>query len=164
MFLIIKRYTGGMPKQYGQSCPVARSLEFLGERWTLLVVRDLLIAPRKFQDFTASLAGVTPAVLSHRLKVLETHGIVSKHLYCEHPPRAEYTLTARGLELRPIVRAMGIWGARHLGANWTFVHDACGADVESAYYCPACDELVPSDQVKRQPVSSRKRRSGTMAR
>ena len=50
-----------MPKQYGQSCPVARSLEFLGERWTLLVVRDLLIAPRKFQDFTASLAGVIRA-------------------------------------------------------------------------------------------------------
>jgi DNA-binding HxlR family transcriptional regulator len=153
-----------MPKQYGQSCPVARSLEFLGERWTLLVVRDLLIGPRKFQDFAESLAGVTPAVLSHRLKVLETHGIVTKRLYSEHPPRAEYTLTQRGLELRPIVRAMGIWGARHLGANWTFVHETCGHDVESAYYCAACDELVPSDQVTRQSIASRKRRSGRIRR
>ena len=50
-----------MPKEYGQTCPVARSLEFLGERWTLLIVRDLLIGPRKFQDFSASLRGVAPA-------------------------------------------------------------------------------------------------------
>src|SRR3954470_7599600 len=153
-----------MPKDYGQSCPVARSLEFLGERWTLLLIRDLLTAPRKFHEFSASLPGVAPTVLSQRLKVLETHGIVSRRLYSEHPPRAEYTLTERGIELRPVVRALGIWGARHIGANWTFVHDACGTTVESAYHCPSCDELVPSEQVKRQPIATRKRRSGTIAR
>ena len=146
-----------MPKEYGQPCPVARSLEFLGERWTLLIVRDLLMGPRKFQDFSASLRGVAPAVLSHRLKVLETHGIVSRRLYSEHPPRAEYELTAQGLELRPVVRALGIWGARHLGASWTFVHEACGANVEIAYYCPTCDETVASDQVKRRPVPVKRR-------
>jgi DNA-binding HxlR family transcriptional regulator len=143
-----------MPKKYGQSCPVARSLEFLGERWTLLLVRDLLIGPRKFQDFTASLNGVTPGVLSSRLKVLEQHGIVSRRLYSEHPPRAEYTLTDQGLELRPVVRALGIWGARHLGASWTFVHDACGTDVEIAYHCPSCDTTVAADQVRRRPVAA----------
>ena len=146
-----------MPKDYGQTCPVARSLAFLGERWTLLLVRDLLGGPRKFQDFSASLHGVAPTVLSQRLKVLETHGIVSRRLYSEHPPRAEYALTDRGLELRPVVRALGIWGARHLGAKWTFVHEACGADVESAYYCPDCDELVAADHVKRRPVPARKK-------
>jgi DNA-binding HxlR family transcriptional regulator len=147
-----------MPKQYGQSCPVARSLEFLGERWTLLIVRDLLMGPRKFQEFSVSLAGVTPAVLSHRLKVLETHGIVSRRLYSQHPPRAEYTLTEQGLELRPVVRALGIWGARHLGASWTFVHEACGTNVEIAYYCPACDKTVVADEVKRRPASAVTRR------
>src|SRR5205807_437522 len=95
--------------------------------------------------------------LSQRLKVLETHGIVSRRLYSEHPPRAEYTLTARGMELRPVVRALGIWGARNIGANWTFVHDECGTTVESAYYCPACDTLVASDHVKRHPVPQRGR-------
>src|SRR3954452_16054620 len=148
-----------MPKNYGQSCPVARSLEFLGERWTLLLIRDLLTAPRKFQDFTASLPGVAPTVLSQRLKVLETHGIVSRRLYSEHPPRAEYTLTDRGRELRPVVRALGIWGARHLGAEWQFVHEACGSTVEMAYYCPACDEMVASDQVLRRRLAQRGRRS-----
>ena len=146
-----------MPKDYGQACPVARSLAFLGERWTLLLIRDLLTGPRKFHEFSASLPGVAPTVLSQRLKVLEEHGIVSRRLYSEHPPRAEYTLTERGMELRPVVRALGIWGARHIGANWTFVHDACGSNVESAYYCPACDELVASDHVKRHPIAKRGR-------
>ena len=139
-----------MPKKYGQPCPVARSLEFLGERWTLLIVRDLLIGAKKFQDFSASLTGVAPAVLSHRLKVLEKHGIVSRQLYSKHPPRAEYALTERGLELRPVVRALGIWGARHLGASWTFVHDACGADIEIAYRCPTCRKTVDTTHIHRQ--------------
>ena len=153
-----------MPKQYGQPCPVARSLEFLGERWTLLLVRDLLIAPRRFQDFSASLSGVAPAVLSHRLKVLEKHGIVSRRLYSEHPPRAEYALTEKGLELRPVVRALGIWGARHLGASWTFVHDRCGTDVEIAYYCPTCDQTVSSDDVRRRPSTPPARRAAARRR
>ena len=139
-----------MPKKYGQPCPVARSLEFLGERWTLLIVRDLLMGAKKFQDFSASLSGVAPAVLSHRLKVLEKHGIVSRQLYSKHPPRAEYALTKRGLELRPVVRALGIWGARHLGASWTFVHDACGADIEIAYRCPTCRKTVDTTHIHRQ--------------
>jgi DNA-binding HxlR family transcriptional regulator len=153
-----------MPKKYGQSCPVARSLEFLGERWTLLIVRDLLMGAKKFQDFSASLSGVTPAVLSHRLKVLEQHGIVSRRLYSEHPPRAEYGLTEQGEELRPVVRALGIWGARHLGASWTFVHEACGTGVEIAYYCPACDETVAADQVRRRPSPRPVRRSSRRSR
>ena len=97
-----------MPKQYGQTCPVARSLEFLGERWTLLIVRDLLMGPRRFQDFSASLSGVAPAVLSHRLKVLEKNSIVARRLYSEHPPRAEYALTEQGLgRVRRVVRGSG---------------------------------------------------------
>ena len=63
-----------MAKEYGQVCPMARSLEFLGERWTLLIVRDLLRGPQKFQDLSTSLAGVAPAVLSLRLKLLEERG------------------------------------------------------------------------------------------
>jgi DNA-binding HxlR family transcriptional regulator len=145
-----------MPKKYGQPCPVARSLEFLGERWTLLIVRDLLMGAKKFQDFSASLSGVAPAVLSNRLKVLEKHGIVSRQLYSKHPPRAEYALTERGLELRPVVRALGIWGARHLGASWTFVHDACGADIEIAYRCPTCRKTVDTTHIHRQRKNDRR--------
>jgi len=140
-----------MPKRYAQTFPVAQALELLGERWTLLIVRDLLIRPRKFQDLRGSLAGVTPAVLSARLKVLEASGIVSRQLYTEHPPRAEYTLTERGFGLRSVVRALGIWGAHHLDAGWTFVHDRCETDVEIAYRCPACRKTVASEHVRRRP-------------
>jgi len=129
-----------------------------------LIVRDLLMGPRRFQDFSASLSGVAPAVLSHRLKVLEKHGIVTRRLYSEHPPRAEYGLTDQGFELRPVVRALGIWGARHLGASWTFVHESCGTDVEIAYFCPACKKTVAADQVKRRPTPAQRRPTVVQAR
>jgi DNA-binding HxlR family transcriptional regulator len=148
-----------MPKQYGQGCPVAKSLEFLGERWTLLIVRDLLRGgAKKFADFQTSLAGITPGVLSQRLKVLEDHGIVDRRLYSEHPPRAEYTLTERGLELRPVVRALAAFGAKHLGAELVLVHDACETPIEMAYYCPHCDEQITAD------ASSYRKRAGKAGR
>jgi DNA-binding HxlR family transcriptional regulator len=161
------RYTRTVPKRYAQSCPVAKSLEFLGERWTLLIVRDLLGSPRRFHDLRASLKSVTPAVLSQRLKVLETRGIVRRRLYSDHPPRAEYALTARGLELRAVVRALAVWGARHVHRDSALVHDACGGRIDIAYYCPECEALVPTDDVRHErfrrpaaaPVTTTRRRA-----
>lgn len=153
-----------MPKQYGQPCPVAKSLEFLGERWTLLIVRDLLRGPKKFAEFQASLSGVAPAVLSHRLKVLEDHGIVHRRLYSDHPPRAEYTLTDRGLELRPVVRALAIFGAKHLDADLVLVHDACDTPVEMAYYCPHCEAQITAGESSYRKRTRRAGRGGQKAR
>lgn len=144
-----------MPKQYGQGCPVARSLEFLGERWTLLIVRDLLAGPRKFQDLQASLTGVAPTVLSHRLKILETRGIVRRGWYSDHPPRAEYALTERGQDLKATVRALAIWGARHARGESVLVHDACDSPIDIAYFCPSCDTTIASSDVRRRPVARR---------
>ena len=135
-------YNGRVPKQYGQECPVAKSLEFLGERWTLLIVRDLFTGPKKFHDLLTSLKGVAPGVLSHRLKVLEDHAVIKRRPYSEHPPRAEYTLTERGVGLRAAIRALAIWGARHLDAGLTLVHNRCDGAIEMAYYCPSCNELI----------------------
>src|SRR4051794_26318043 len=114
-----------VPKQYGQACPVARSLEFLGERWTLLIVRDLFAGSKKFHELLRSLKGVAPGVLSHRLKVLEEHDIIRRRLYSDHPPRAEYTLSDRGVELRSVVGALAIWGGRHLARDRVLVHERC---------------------------------------
>src|SRR2546422_14964 len=77
-----------MPKRYGQACPVAKSLEVVGDRWTLLLVRDLLSGPRRFQDLQQSLAGIPPNILSGRLKLMEEHALVARRFYSEHPPRA----------------------------------------------------------------------------
>lgn len=93
------------------ACPVAAALSVIGERWTLLVIRDLLRhGPRRFQDLETSLAGVSPNTLSARLKRLEDAAVVERRLYEQHPPRAEYVLTDKGRALGPIVLAMKKWG------------------------------------------------------
>ena len=100
-----------MAKTYGQTCPVARTLEIIGERWTMLILRDLIIeGPRKFQDFERSLGGISPNTLSARLKQLEEHGIVERRFYEQHPPRAEYLLTEKGRRLSPVLKALYEWG------------------------------------------------------
>src|SRR5215472_5252030 len=80
-------YTGTMPKRYGQACPVAKTLEVVGDRWTLLLVRDLLDGPKRFQDFAVRQKGIAPNILSDRLKLMEEHGLVTRLLYSDHPPR-----------------------------------------------------------------------------
>jgi DNA-binding HxlR family transcriptional regulator len=131
-----------VPKRYGQRCPVAKSLELLGERWTLLVIRDLLSGSRRFQDLQTSLDGIAPNVLSERLKILEEHGIVAREFYSEHPPRAAYALTPRGRDLGMVVGALAVWGARHVHKGVALVHDECDAALELKYYCPKCDTRV----------------------
>ena len=79
-----------MSTGYDLRCPVARTLDIIGERWTILILRDLVIeGPRKFQDFLTSLSGVSPNTLSARLKTLEDAGIIERRFYEDHPPRAE---------------------------------------------------------------------------
>src|SRR4030081_1932856 len=111
------RYLRGVPKKtYADQswCPVARTLDLIGERWTLLILRDLLLkGPQRFQDLQNSLAGVAPNTLSGRLKALEKQGLITRRLYSEHPPRLEYQLTDRGKSMGPIVAAMRAWGKRH---------------------------------------------------
>jgi DNA-binding HxlR family transcriptional regulator len=105
-----------MSEGYGLDCPLARTLDVIGERWTLLILRDLFLqGPRRFQDFEGSLSGVSPNTLSARLKRLEESGIVARRLYEERPPRAEYVLTEKGRELGPILKAMRAWGERYTG-------------------------------------------------
>jgi DNA-binding HxlR family transcriptional regulator len=107
----------GMARSYEQAgCPVARTLDVIGERWTILILRDLFLkGPRRFQDFQESLAGIAPNTLSARLKDLEASGIVTRRLYREHPPRLEYQLTDKGRTLGPVMKSLREWGQRHAG-------------------------------------------------
>jgi len=137
-----------MKKEYGQSCPVARAVEVLGERWTLLIIRDLLPGPRRFQDLLASLPGIAPTVLSARLQILEAHGVVTRRFYSEHPPRAEYALTERGQELGMVVGTLAVWGSRHLHQESALVHDECDTPLEVGYFCPRCRGRVRGSTVR----------------
>jgi DNA-binding HxlR family transcriptional regulator len=103
-----------MSMDYTRYCPVARALDVIGDRWTILILRDLLLeGPRKFIDFQQSFPRISPSTLSARLKNLEEHGVIERRFYADHPPRAEYLLTAKGEDLRPILRSLRVWGDRH---------------------------------------------------
>lgn len=100
-----------MAKGYGLHCPVAQTLDVIGERWTVMILRDLLVeGPRRFQDFIDAFDGIAPTTLSARLKSLEESGIIERRFYSDHPPRAEYLITVKGKKLGPVLMAMRKWG------------------------------------------------------
>ena len=101
-------------KSYGQYCPMTMALEVLGERWTLLIVRDLLRGVRRFNDLARGLPGISRALLTQRLRQLERHGIVERRS-AGGGRRIEYHLTAAGRELQPLATALVAWGTR-----WAF--------------------------------------------
>ena len=137
------RYTSRVPKRYGQACPVAKSLELVGDRWTLLLVRDMLRGPRRFQDFQQSLPGIPPNILSDRLKLMETHALVTRRFYSDHPPR-------------------------HVHRQTALVHAECGHPVEIKYFCRQCAGRVHGATVelrrRRAPGKTAKRASRSLER
>lgn len=98
-------------------CPVACTLDVLGDKWTLLVVRDLMRGKRRYAEFQASPEGIPTNILAERLRRLVARGIIRGRRYSQHPPRVEYTLTAKGEDLRTLLRAMAEWGVRHEGGR-----------------------------------------------
>lgn len=96
-------------------CPVSCTLDVLGDKWSLLVVRDVMRGKRRYAEFLASPEGIPTNILADRLKRLAAKGVIRSHRYCQHPPRLEYELTPKGEDLRPIMRAMVEWGVRHAG-------------------------------------------------
>jgi DNA-binding HxlR family transcriptional regulator len=102
---------------YAQNCPIARTLDVIGDRWTLLIIRDLFLGRSRFNEFRQSTPRISPKLLSERLKRLEEHGLVERSLLAGYPPRAEYRLTAKGRALFPVLFAIGSWGFAHLFAD-----------------------------------------------
>jgi DNA-binding HxlR family transcriptional regulator len=101
-------------RRYGLNCPVARCLDAIGERWSVLILRDLFLnSSRRFQDFEAGMPALTPSVLSARLKDLESRGIIASELYVNHPPRLKYFLTEKGRDLGPVLMALKTWGEKY---------------------------------------------------
>ncbi|MBX9611953.1 MAG: helix-turn-helix transcriptional regulator [Burkholderiales bacterium] len=105
-----------MNRSYGQpDCPVARALEAIGERWSVLLLRELFLrGSRRFQDFLDAFPGMGPNTLSTRLKELEDQGLVERRLYEDRPPRMEYVLTERGRSVGPVMKALRTWGTKLL--------------------------------------------------
>ncbi len=94
-------------------CPVARTLNVIGDRWTILVLRDIGYGITKYNDLLESLPGISPNLLSQRLKRLEEAGVLRRSFYSDHPPRAEYILTEKGLGLAPVLASIAEWGYKY---------------------------------------------------
>jgi len=103
-------------KHYDQYCPVAHALELVGERWSLLIVRELLTGPKRYTDLAGALPHIGTNVLASRLKQLERCGIVGKRRLPPPTPAQVYELTPYGVALKPVMRELALWGIRSLGA------------------------------------------------
>src|SRR6188508_245397 len=101
-----------MTRTYDDGCGIAHALDLVGERWALLVVRELLLGPKRFTDLRAGLPGISANILSQRLRELEAEGIVARDTLPPPAGVAVYALTPRGAELEPVVLALGAWGIR----------------------------------------------------
>lgn len=140
-----------MPLQrtYHQECSVAGALEVVGERWSLLIIRDVLLGLRRFDEMQANL-GIARNVLQTRLERLVEAGVLERHPYSDRPPRHEYRLTEKGLELWPAVMALMRWGDRHAappgGPPVLISHRDCGGDMDDHRLCSRCGaRLGPCD-------------------
>jgi DNA-binding HxlR family transcriptional regulator len=121
-----------------QDCSLARALEAIGERWTLLIVRDAFYGVRRFSDFQAHL-DVPKAVLSDRLGGLVEDGILERRPDPDRQGRHVYELTAAGRDLWPVLHALLVWGGRHRFPNSrVFRHVACGTEIDERGACPTC--------------------------
>jgi DNA-binding HxlR family transcriptional regulator len=127
-------------KSFGRSpCPIARSLEHVGEWWSILIMRDALHGLTRFDDFQKSL-GIAPNMLARRLNALVKSGLLERRRYNDRPPRDEYLLTERGRDFRPVVLSLLAWGNRHFapeGASVVVVNRKTGAPVDPILADPA---------------------------
>jgi DNA-binding HxlR family transcriptional regulator len=137
----------------GLNCSIAQCLEVVGERWTLLIVRDLLLGVTRFDVFESRL-GIARNVLTQRLGYLQEHGIVVREPYQQNPVRYDYRLTRRGLDLGRVVTAMREWGDRWAapdGPPVLLIHDPCGHAATLVPTCSHCGERVRRDEVHHVP-------------
>jgi DNA-binding HxlR family transcriptional regulator len=133
-----------------QTCSVARALEVVGERWTMLVLRDAFLGVRRFDDFQRSL-GIARNVLQARLERLVEEGVLERHLYQERPERYEYRLTEAGIDLWPVIVSLLKWGDRHFypdGAPVMLEHRGCGGEVNDRRICTACGAELEARDVR----------------
>jgi DNA-binding HxlR family transcriptional regulator len=128
-----------------QTCSIAGTLEVVGERWSLLIVRDLLLGVRRFDELQSHL-GIARNVLQTRLTRLQEQGVIERRLYQERPRRHEYLLTEKGLDLWPTIVALMYWGDRHAappaGPPVVIEHRGCGGLVDDHRICRACGSRV----------------------
>jgi DNA-binding HxlR family transcriptional regulator len=137
-----------------QTCSIASALDVIGERWSLLIVREVFLGVRRFDEIQADL-GIARNVLQKRLAKLIAEGVLERRLYAERPPRHEYRLTEKGVDLWPTIVSLLQWGDRHAptaaGAPVVLEHRGCGGAVDEHRICERCGTPLSARDVRALP-------------
>lgn len=137
-----------MSQLYNIPCNIAQTLNIIGDKWTMLILRQLMIGRRTYKEILDGLEGIPSNLLSKRLKGLEEDGLVEASLYCNHPPRYEYLLTESGKDLNDIFYSLLMWGEKHISTcDKQIQHKECGNKVDHMYYCPECEKVVDKEEI-----------------
>ena len=142
----------------GDVCSIAATLDVIGDRWSLLILRDIFRGGHRFSEIQADL-GIAKNLLSERLSRLVDHGLLERVPYQERPVRYDYRLTQKGADLSPALIALMGWGDRWYadgGAPTVLVHDRCGEPLELAVRCPCCHDTVSPGHIRSRPGPGRK--------
>ena len=135
----------------GEPCSIARSLAVIGDRWTLLLLRDAFLGVRRFEDFERRL-GISRGIIAERLKRLVGEGVLRREPYQDHPVRHEYRLTDKGLALHPVIMTIVHWGDAHYagveGPPLIHRHKGCGCDFRPVLSCSECGGSVTARDVE----------------
>jgi DNA-binding HxlR family transcriptional regulator len=137
-------YGSDVPRRYPLPGPVARSLETIGDRWTLLLIRELLLAPARYVELERSLPGIPSNLLVERLRLLEEEGIAERAATARC-----WRLTAKGRDLAPVLASLAAWGIRHYGepSSALAVHAGCGGRVLTRSSCTRCGAAVSPEEL-----------------
>ena len=142
-----------MPEGDAPACSIAGTLEVIGDRWTILILRDAFRGVRRFGEIQQDL-GIARNILTERLEKLVDHGILERRPYQDRPVRFEYRLTAKGVDLSPALVALMRWGDKHLAGDdvpTVLVHDECGDPLDQTFICWTCDTTVEPNHIKSRP-------------
>lgn len=137
-----------MKHLYNLPCNIAQTLNIIGDKWTLLILRQIMKGRNTYKEMQEGLEGIPSNLLSERLKGLEADGLITAELYQSHPPRYRYLLTESGKDLNDIFYALIMWGERHLDVCYKQLnHTTCGHKIKHQYYCPHCGQIVETDDI-----------------
>jgi|HubBroStandDraft_6_1064221.scaffolds.fasta_scaffold366239_1 DNA-binding HxlR family transcriptional regulator len=143
------------------TCSIARTLSIVGDRWTMLIVRDVFLGIRRFEGIQRDLR-LSPHRLSDRLRKLVRKGVLRRVAYEKRPPRFEYRLTEKGIDLYPLIVAMIGWGDRWMagshGVPVELVHRPCGHSIKPQLICPTCKSKIEVRDMSARPGSALKGR------
>lgn len=132
-----------MKPKYNLPCNIAQSLNIIGDRWTLLIIHEILTGRTTFNEIKKALNGISANLLSERLKLLEAEGLVTAKLYTNHPPRYQYMLTKSGEDLEHVFHSFIIWGTKHLDECYKkLVDSSTGDEVEVVYRSKRTGKIV----------------------